>query len=118
MENAVESKSFAFAVRIVKLAKHLRNHENENTLSRQILRSGTSIGANVAEAQHAQSSGDFCAKLNIALKETGETLYWIRLLHATGYLTEEAFRSLYSDCTELEKLLVSIIRTLQQRNTP
>ena len=115
MDNVIERKSFDFAVRIVNLAKYLRMTKHETVLSKQILRSGTSIGANVSEAQHAQSKADFTAKLNVALKETGETLYWIRLLYGTGYLTEEAFHSLYADCTELEKLLVSILRTAQKR---
>ena len=76
-----------------------------------MFRCGTSIGANVAEAQQAQSRADFVSKLNIALKEACETDYWLRLLHETNYLTESAFQSLISDCRELEKLLISIIKT-------
>ncbi len=111
MDNAIENKSFAFAVRIVNLCKYLQTDKNEFVLSKQILRCGTSIGANVAEAQHAQSKADFAAKLNIALKETGETKYWLRLLYETEYCTEQEFTSIFNDCIELEKLLVSIVKT-------
>ena len=81
-------------------------------MSRQLLRSGTSIGANVAEAQQAQSRADFATKLNIALKEASETEYWIRLLHETDYFTDIQFNSLNKDCTEVKKLLSSILRTI------
>lgn len=111
MENVVEAKSFQFAVRTVKLCKYLRGTRKEYTLSKQLLRSGTSIGANVAEAQQAQSRPDFIAKLNIALKETVETNYWLRLLHATDYLTQTEFGSVISDCQELEKILTAIIKS-------
>ena len=111
MENAVENKSFAFAVRIVNLCKYLQTEKKEFVMSKQVLRCGTSIGANVAEAQHAQSKADFVAKLNIALKEVGETKYWLRLLHATDYCTDQEFSSIFQDCVELEKLLVTIIKT-------
>ena len=115
MENAVELKSFRFAVRIVKLCKHLRGTKKEYTLSKQLLRSGTSIGANIAEAQQAQSRPDFISKLNIALKEAVETSYWLRLLQATDYLTQTEFQSIFSDCTELEKLLTAIIKTAKEQ---
>jgi len=98
----------------VKLYKHLCAEKKEYTLSKQLLRSGTSIGANVAEAQQAQSRADFLSKLNIALKETSETKYWLRLLQATDYLTEKEAASMLRDCTELEKLLVSIIKKLKE----
>ena len=111
MDSILEQKSFQFAVRIVNLCKHLRSAQKEYTLSKQLLRSGTSIGANVAEAQQAQSRADFISKLSIALKETTETKYWLRLLHATDYITCAEFDSVMSDCVEIEKLLVSIIRT-------
>ena len=114
MENTVEIKSFQFAVRIVKLCKHLRDTKKEYTLSKQLLRSGTSIGANIAEAQQAQSRPDFISKLNIALKEAVETNYWLRLLQATDYLTQAEFQSIFSDCRELEKLLTSIIKTSRE----
>ena len=111
MDSIIEEKSFQFAVRIVKLYKHLRSSKKEYTLSKQLLRSGTSIGANAAEAQQAQSRPDFISKLSIALKETTETKYWLKLLQATDYLTEQEFRSIFHDCVEVEKILVSIIKT-------
>ena len=88
-------------------------NKKEYTLSKQLLRSGTSIGANVAEAQQAQSRPDFVSKLNIALKEAVETSYWLRLLRATDYLTQAEFQSILFDCTELEKLLTAIIKQLK-----
>ncbi len=114
MENTVEIKSFQFAVRIVRLCKHLRGSKKEYTLSKQLLRSGTSIGANIAEAQQAQSRPDFISKLNIALKEAVETDYWLRLLQATDFLSQVEFDSIFSDCRELEKLLTSIIKTSKE----
>ena len=114
MENVIEIKSFQFAVRIVKLYKHLRDMKKEYTLSKQLLRSGTSVGANVAEAQQAQSRPDFVSKLNIALKEAVETNYWLRLLQATDYLTKAEFDSIYADCRELEKLLTAIVKSTKE----
>ena len=111
MENTIADKSFHFAVRVVKLYKFLCHECKEYTLSKQLMRAGTSIGANVAEAQQAQSRADFISKLNIALKETSETKYWLRLLNATEYLTDKQFSSMYTDCSELEKLLVSILKS-------
>ncbi len=87
-ENIIEEKSFRFAVRIVKLCQYLCSSKKEYALTKQLIRSGTSVGANVAEAQQAQSKADFVSKLNIALKEAEETNYWIHLLAATNYLTE------------------------------
>ena len=80
-------------------------------MSKQLLRSGTSIGANISEARQAQSKADFISKLSIALKETTETKYWIRLMAATEYLTEQEYSSIYSDCIELEKMLVASVKT-------
>ena len=114
MENVIEIKSFNFAVRIVNLYKHLTDTNKEYVLSKQLLRSGTSIGANVAEAEQAQSKPDFVSKMNIALKETSETKYWIKLLKATEFLSEKESNSLLADCVELEKLLVSIIKSSKQ----
>ena len=111
MENIIEEKSFSFAIRIVKLCNLLRKDKREYVLSKQLLRCGTSIGANVAEAQHAQTKADFVAKMNISLKETGETLFWLRLLNATNYLSQRECASIFSDCVELEKILVSIINS-------
>lgn len=114
MENVIEIKSFNFAVRIVNLYKYLTDKKNEYVLSKQLLRSGTSIGANVAEAEQAQSKPDFVSKMNIALKETSETKYWIKLLKATEFLSEKESNSLLADCVELEKILVSIIKSSKQ----
>lgn len=114
MERTVERKSFLFAVRIVKLCKHLNAGKKEYTLAKQLLRSGTSVGANIAEAEQAQSRADFISKMSIALKEAGETDYWLRLLRATEYLNEEEFRSIYKDCGELEKMLTAIVKTTKQ----
>ena len=113
-QNIIETKSFHFAIRIVNLYKYLCTEKKEYVMSKQVLRSGTSIGANVAESQQAQSRPDFIAKLSIALKETTETKYWIRLLNSTDYLMESEFTSLIADCNELEKLLVTILRTTKQ----
>ena len=113
-ENAILDKSKAFALRIIRLYQYLCEAEKEYVLSKQLLRSGTSVGANVAEAEQAQSRPDFVSKMNIALKETSETKYWIKLLKATDFLSEKESSSLLSDCVELEKLLVSIIKSSKQ----
>ena len=114
MEQTVERKSFFFAVRIVKLSKHLNTAKKEFVLSKQLLRAGTSIGANIAEAEQAQSKADFVSKMNIALKEAVETNYWLRLLQATDYLSETEFTSIHSDCRELEKMLTAIVKSSKQ----
>ena len=114
MEQTVERKSFLFAVRIVKLSKHLNTAKKEFVLSKQLLRAGTSIGANIAEAEQAQSKADFISKMNIALKEAVETNYWLRLLQASDYLSDAEFSSIHSDCRELERMLTSIIKTAKQ----
>ena len=116
MKSNIEQKSFLFSIRIVKLSRYLQEERKEYILSKQIMRSGTSIGANVVESQQAQSRADFISKLNIALKEAVETNYWLRLLHATDFLSESEFSSVISDCRELEKMLTAIIKTT--RNTP
>ena len=116
MHNAIEEKSFHFAVRVVNLCKYLQETKKEYILSKQLMRSGTSIGANIMESQQAQSRADFISKLNIALKEAVETNYWLRLLRATDYLTDSEYMSVIDDCKELEKLLTAIIKTT--RNTP
>ena len=114
MEKNLQNKSFRFAVRIVKLCKCLRSERNEYILSKQLLRSGTSIGANISEAQQAQSRADFLSKLNIALKEASETEYWLRLLAETDYLTKAEFESIYADCDELLKILVASVRAIKE----
>ena len=111
MDNVVEEKSFQFAIRIVKLYKALSKSGGEAVLSKQLLRSGTSIGANIAEAQQAQSKADFISKASIALKETTETKYWIRLLRAGEYLSQKEYDSILSDCVEIEKILTAIVKS-------
>lgn len=109
-ENIITDKSFGFAVRVVNLYKHLTAEKKEFVLSKQLLRSGTSIGANVAEAERGQSRADFNAKMNIALKEANETYYWLRLLHQTDYLTDKEFKSMETDIDEIIAVLVSICK--------
>ena len=113
MENIIKDKCFLFAVRVVKLCRFLREEKKEFILSKQLLRSGTSVGANVAEAQHAQSRADFRSKMEIALKETSETKYWLRLMKETDYLNQKEFDSIYPDCIELERILVSIVKRMK-----
>ena len=113
--NPIEEKSFAFSVRIVNLHRHLIKKEKEFVLSKQILRSGTSIGANVSEAEYAQTKADFYAKMSIALKEANETYYWLRLLYAGKYIKEVEFDSMSTDVNELIKLLISICKTSQPK---
>ena len=110
-ENTVIIKSKAFAIRIVRLYQYLSVSRKEFTLSRQLLRSGTSVGANVKEAVRGQSKADFTAKMNIALKEISETEYWIELLYETGYINDKQYKSIYADCQELLKILYSIVKT-------
>jgi len=114
MEQAVQNKSFQFAVRIVKLCKYLREEKKEYILTKQLLRSGTSIGANIVEAQQAQSKSDFVHKMSIALKEAAETAYWLRLLNATDYLSDKEMQSIAPECAELEKLLTAIIKRVRE----
>ena len=112
MENNVSvEKSFEFAVRIVNVSRFLVNEHKEYVLSKQLLRSGTSIGANVAEAQRGQSKADFISKMSIALKEANETHYWLKLLHRTEYLSKTQFDSLDRDIQELIGILMAICRT-------
>ena len=108
--NAIAEKSLDFAVRIVNLRKYLTAEKNEYILSKQLLKSGTSIGANVAEAQRGQSTPDFAAKMCVALKEANETEYWIVLLYRSNYLTKKEFDSLMNDLQELLRLLTAICK--------
>jgi four helix bundle protein len=110
-ENLIKDKSFAFAIRIVKLYQHLTNEKKEFVLSKQILRSGTSIGANVREAEHGESKADFIHKMSISLKETNETVYWLDLLAHSEYITNDAYTSINGDATELLKLLTAIVKS-------
>lgn len=118
-DNKVLIKSKAFALRMVKFYQYLTastNPNRETILSRQVMRSGTSIGANLREARRAQSTADFVSKAYIALKEADETAYWLELLLGGEYISQDMFDSLYGDCEELIKLLTTIIKTTQQRN--
>jgi four helix bundle protein len=110
-DNIIKTKSFQFAIRIVNLYKQLISEKNEYVLSKQILRSGTSVGANVREGVNAQSKADFIHKLSIAQKECDETLYWLELLKETKYIEDILFTDIYNDATELLKILRSIIIT-------
>jgi four helix bundle protein len=116
-ENVIQKKSFDFAVRIVNAYKYLQTEKKEFVLSKQILRSGTSIGANVEEAIGGQSKKDFIAKTSISYKEARETIYWIKLLVATGYLEKDLAQSLLDDAEELSKILSSILLTSKQNNS-
>lgn len=113
--NQVVQKSKAFAIRIIRLYQHLTTEKKEHILSKQILRSGTSIGANIRESIRAQSTADFLSKMQIALKEASETEYWLELLVETDYITEKAGKSLLDDCEELIKLIVAIVKTSKER---
>jgi len=120
-ENVIKTKTYQFAVRIVKLNKFLTNEQKEYVLSKQILRSGTSIGSNTEEADAGQSKKDFIAKLSIALKEAKETHYWLRLLLDSEYITKQMFDSLMQDCEEIIFILTKILQTsrvnLNKNNT-
>lgn len=118
MKNSIlRDKSKAFALRIIKMYNYLCEEKKEYILSKQALRSGTSIGANIVEAFYAQSEADFIAKLYISRKEAGETIYWIDLLKESNYLSEDVAASISSDCDELLKLLTSSIKTMKDKQT-
>ncbi len=114
MSSVVEKKSFEFAVRVVNLYKYLTSAKKEYVMSKQLLKSGTSIGANVSEGEQGQSKADFHSKMCIALKEANETYYWLRLLFATDYITEKEYVSMEIDVREIIALLTSICKTTQQ----
>lgn len=117
MENKsiIKQKTFQFAIRTVKLYKHITESKKEFILSKQFLRSGTSVGANVREAHNAESNADFIHKLSIAQKECDEALYWLELLKETDYLTQNEFQSMENDCIEILKILRSIIITMKEK---
>lgn len=115
--NVILDKSKAFAVRVIKLYKYLCEDKKEFTLSKQLLRSGTSIGANVKEAVRGQSKPDFISKMSIALKEASETEYWLELLYETEYLDKMQFDSIYADNQELLKILMSIVKSSNERSS-
>ena len=114
-ENILKTKSFNFAVRIVKLYKFLKKEHNEFILSQQIVRSGTSIGALIREAEHGESLKDFIHKLTIGLKEAHESKYWLDLLFATDFITKKMYDSINNDCEELLKLLTASVKTSKSR---
>ena len=115
-EGVTHQKSYAFAIRIVKMVKYLREEKREHILSKQVLRSGTAIGALVREAEFAQSKADFINKLKVALKEANETIYWLSLLHDTDYIDEEAYKSIETDGRELIALLISSLNTISNKH--
>ena len=115
-DSIILSKSLHFAARIVKLYKYLSKEKHESVISKQIIRSGTSIGANIAEAQRAQSTADFVSKMKIALKEANETQYWLQLLFETKYLTQQEFDSIHNDLVEILKILTAICKHYPQNN--
>ena len=109
-ENNLKNKSFEFAIRIVKLLQYLQTEKKEYVLSKQLLRSGTSVGAMIREAEHSESKADFIHKLSIAQKEINETIYWLELLQTTNYLKKETYESINTDAVELIKILTTIIK--------
>lgn len=115
-QSIIGNKSFEFAVRVVRLCRHLNESKKEFVLTKQLLRSGTSIGANVSEGTQGMSAKDFQHKLSIALKEAEETMFWLRLLHATDFLSPNEFESISVDCKELCKLLTAILKTSRSNN--
>ena len=110
-ESVLRDKSFAFALRIVKMNQYLNSTKKEFVLSKQILRSGTAIGAIIRESENASTKKDFIYKLTLALKEADETKYWLELLHQSDYLETKMYESLFKDCRELIKLLVASVKT-------
>lgn len=114
-ENVIKVKSFEFALRIIKLYQYLIEQKKEFVLSKQLLRSGTAIGAMIRESEHAESKSDFIHKLSIALKEANETEYWIELLHKSKFINDKSFQSIQSDIEELLKLLTAIIKTSKNK---
>ncbi len=115
-DNILIDKSLHFAARIIKLNKYLVSDKKETVISRQIIRSGTSIGANINEANYGQSKADFISKMQIALKETAETEYWLRLLILSEYIKDKECASLLDDCLEIKRILISSINTAKENN--
>lgn len=114
-ESPLRTKSEDFAIRIIRLYQYLTKDKHEYVMSKQIYRSGTSIGANIAESRNAQSSADFISKLSIALKESDETEYWLKNLYNSGILNEKQFLSIHHDNIEITKMLTSAIKTIKQK---
>ena len=116
-DSILKNKSKAFALRVIRLYNYLCDEKKEYILSKQLMRSGTSIGANIAEAFYGQSEADFISKLSIAQKETGETMYWLELLHESDFLKHNEYDIIYNDAEELIKLLTSSIKTVKEKIT-
>ena len=116
-DNAILEKSKSFALRIIRLYQYLSSHAHEYVLSKQILRSGTSIGANVRESVYAQSRADFISKMSIALKEASETEYWLEVLNEFGYIEDKAFKSIYDDNNKITATLIIIIKSSKKEGT-
>jgi len=114
-ESILKTKSFDFAVRIIKLYNFLKKNHSEYELSLQLVKCGTAIGALIREAEHAESRKDFIHKLTIGLKEANESIYWLELLYATGYINKKMFDSMSKDATELLKMLISSVKTSKSR---
>ncbi len=114
-ENFVKNKSFEFALKAIEIGKILQDVKNEYIISRQFIRSGTSIGANIREAEHGESRADFVHKMNISLKEANETEYWVELLYKSDYIDLETYTEIKSLLTEIIKLLISIVKTTKSR---
>ena len=114
MNSVVYEKSLGFSVRIVRLYQHLRSENKEYIMSKQLLRSGTSIGANISEAQYAITKNDFLNKMHIALKECAETMYWLDLMYQTGFLSQKQYQSICLDCKELHRMLSSITKSTRE----
>lgn len=115
-KSIVEDKAYMFALRIIKAYKYLNREQREFILSKQLLRSGTAIGALIREAEHAQSKADFINKMSVALKEANETEYWLMLFKDSEYIDEKVFTSIHKDCDELIRLLVSIVKTSKENH--
>ena len=115
-ESLINSKSLAFALRIIEMVKYVRKKDNETVLTKQVLRSGTSIGASVRESEFAQSPSDFIHKLSISLKEANETEYWICLLNKAGYIDGNSYESMRKDCNEIMAILIASIKTAKSHN--
>ena len=115
-DSILKGKSFDFAVRIINLYKYLKKKHGEYIISQQILRAGTAIGALVREAEFAESRKDFTHKLYIGLKEANESVYWLELLHATGFINRRMFESIHPDAVELLKMLISSVKTTKARS--
>ncbi len=117
-DNVIQIKSYGFAIRIVRLYQHLSTSKKEFVLSKQLLRSGTSVGANIEEAIAGHSRADFIAKVTVSHKEIRETIYWLRILKDTDYLTEAEFKSIHTDALEIANIIGAILKTTKANSTP